>query len=217
MSTPETKRCSRCHEVRPAADYHRKAEANDGLASYCKPCSAESSRAWRAAHPKPAKPRPALPLSAPKVCPGCGAMFGINHGESRSNYALRITCGRSCGARLAAQAPRSVITAKAGARRLEIRRYLLEHPGVANYRVALALGAHKDTVARVRAELQPPPVRAIAKAMPQPAAPPPQALVPRWDITARHVAEYLQAGERARRLFDPAIAQAAAAMEAARG
>lgn len=160
LAAPDTKRCCRCGETKPATDYHQKADAHDGLQSACKACAAVTSRAWRAAHAAPAKPRPSMPALAPKVCPCCGVTFGPHRGESRSNYALRIACCRSCGARIATRAPRSVSAAKAVA--------------------------------------------------PRPSSPPPQALVPRGRITARQIAEYLQASEAVRRLFDPAIAAAAA-------
>lgn len=192
MSTPETKRCSRCHEVRPAADYHRKAEANDGLASYCKPCSAESSRAWRAAN-RTHEGRPAKPEPQPKACVCCGIVFEMRPNEVRRDFEARSTCGRSCGSRLAAQRQRAQRSVASEVRRIEIGQHLMAHPDETNAQAGKALGACRDRVSAVRAELQRPP----------------QALVPRWDITARHVAEYLQASEAVRRLFDPAIAEAA--------
>lgn len=144
-----------------------------------------------------------------KVCAYCGAMFLPRKGEGRHLFGTRKTCGRECGNALGAVSNRTLVAARRIARHQQIRQYLLEHPGVTNRQVALALRAHKDTVSRVRADLWPPQERTAAKPAPRARATSHPALVPRWDITARRVAEYLQAGERARRLFDPAIAEAA--------
>jgi hypothetical protein len=43
---PESKRCSRCGEVRAASEFPRSRRENDGLKSWCKPCSAEGRADW---------------------------------------------------------------------------------------------------------------------------------------------------------------------------
>lgn len=46
------KRCSKCHELLPAADYHRNVRAADGLQDRCKSCRSASNREWRAKNPE---------------------------------------------------------------------------------------------------------------------------------------------------------------------
>ncbi|MFF2524318.1 endonuclease VII domain-containing protein [Streptomyces liangshanensis] len=42
---PGHKRCPRCHEVKPHADWERNRTSSDGYASYCKICRAQRNRA----------------------------------------------------------------------------------------------------------------------------------------------------------------------------
>jgi len=43
------KRCTRCDELKPSADFHRRADQADGLSTWCRPCCSEHSRAVYAA------------------------------------------------------------------------------------------------------------------------------------------------------------------------
>lgn len=42
----ETKRCSKCHEVKELQEFHRSSTNKDGRASRCKSCRNEDSRAY---------------------------------------------------------------------------------------------------------------------------------------------------------------------------
>lgn len=44
------KRCVRCEESKPVAEFRRNARMRDGLHSWCKACSVERTREWRAEH-----------------------------------------------------------------------------------------------------------------------------------------------------------------------
>lgn len=41
------KRCARCEEIKPHAQWSRNATSSDGLAAYCKACNAVRDRAWQ--------------------------------------------------------------------------------------------------------------------------------------------------------------------------
>lgn len=41
------KRCSGCHELKAASEFHRSAKNPLGLQGYCKPCARDSDRQWR--------------------------------------------------------------------------------------------------------------------------------------------------------------------------
>lgn len=46
----DTKRCAKCHDVKPHDEFSRAKHSPDGLQSYCKPCSRAYSRDNYAAH-----------------------------------------------------------------------------------------------------------------------------------------------------------------------
>lgn len=46
------KTCVLCGEEKPASDFRRNHRMRLGLDSYCRPCAAAKSAAWRAAHPE---------------------------------------------------------------------------------------------------------------------------------------------------------------------
>lgn len=46
------KRCTKCKEEKPRAEFNRDASKNDGLRVHCKPCHAASTRAYREANPE---------------------------------------------------------------------------------------------------------------------------------------------------------------------
>lgn len=47
----DTKRCPRCTQTKPAAEWNRSSASRDGLAGYCRPCSRDVAREWNAANP----------------------------------------------------------------------------------------------------------------------------------------------------------------------
>lgn len=48
-SGPKT--CYKCRQEKPAVEFTKNKTSPDGLSIYCRECSREYSRAWRAAHP----------------------------------------------------------------------------------------------------------------------------------------------------------------------
>lgn len=44
--------CKRCGESKPASEFSPNRNMKSGLATYCKPCSAQMSREWRQANPE---------------------------------------------------------------------------------------------------------------------------------------------------------------------
>lgn len=50
--TEQEKPCTRCHEVRPLDEFHRKATGKHGRAAHCRECERERNRAYRAANPE---------------------------------------------------------------------------------------------------------------------------------------------------------------------
>jgi len=49
---PRTKICSRCQAEKPAEAFQRNKRMKTGLSTYCRECSAEVSRTYRAEHPE---------------------------------------------------------------------------------------------------------------------------------------------------------------------
>ena len=47
----QTKKCSRCGEVKPISDFNKRKSRKDGLQSYCKQCKKAMNAEWRAKHP----------------------------------------------------------------------------------------------------------------------------------------------------------------------
>ena len=45
------KTCTKCGELKPLGDYHKRAASKDGHKYICKACSVEEHRAWKAAQP----------------------------------------------------------------------------------------------------------------------------------------------------------------------
>jgi hypothetical protein len=64
-----TKRCARCHEVKPFEEFHRNSSKKDGLAHRCKPCAREVYRQWKEKNPERARAawRRAYERYAPKI------------------------------------------------------------------------------------------------------------------------------------------------------
>ena len=52
-----TKRCARCGEDRPRADFRKNSTLPGGLQAYCRPCQAAWKREWREANPEKARAR----------------------------------------------------------------------------------------------------------------------------------------------------------------
>lgn len=46
------KRCPQCGDTKPLSDFHNNKRSHDGLASYCKPCSVNSVRAYHQRNPQ---------------------------------------------------------------------------------------------------------------------------------------------------------------------
>lgn len=46
------KKCRRCGENKPAADFKRDVRYKDGISSFCRKCHSEASRAWQKANPE---------------------------------------------------------------------------------------------------------------------------------------------------------------------
>ncbi len=51
-SSPQAKRCSKCHEEKPIDQFSRDTRKRDGLQSYCSSCGREAVNAWNAANPE---------------------------------------------------------------------------------------------------------------------------------------------------------------------
>ncbi|MGH3304891.1 MAG: hypothetical protein ACRDOK_25130 [Streptosporangiaceae bacterium] len=58
------KRCSKCGQTRPLADFSRCSASSDGLDRWCRECKARSYQAWAAGHRPPATRTPRLGRSA---------------------------------------------------------------------------------------------------------------------------------------------------------
>lgn len=74
------KRCRRCNETKPSADFYANNQKADGLASYCKACALEYARVLQAAKPKKSRPPEGV-----KKCSRCKEIkpvdeFGITAG-----------------------------------------------------------------------------------------------------------------------------------------
>lgn len=52
MVARETKRCNKCSEIKPHAEFSRCKNTKDGLQGTCKPCDQKSTAAWIAQNPK---------------------------------------------------------------------------------------------------------------------------------------------------------------------
>ena len=48
----ETKKCSKCGEVKPINEFYKQKSCKDGLNSYCKCCMNKKVEEWRKKHPK---------------------------------------------------------------------------------------------------------------------------------------------------------------------
>lgn len=84
--TPATKRCGRCGEEKPAAQFGRSSSSMSGLSCYCKGCIRVANEEWRTAHPdayrasmnKAYAKRRQVNISNPRTppeskrCPCCG-------------------------------------------------------------------------------------------------------------------------------------------------
>jgi hypothetical protein len=97
----ERKRCPKCSEVKPRAEYHKNGSAPDGLQGYCKECSAEMQRAYVARNAEALALKKAERLSRPvdlvgeKQCTKCGEVkaYGqfYRHGttaDGRATYCI---------------------------------------------------------------------------------------------------------------------------------
>ncbi|SOB60630.1 putative prophage protein [Pseudodesulfovibrio profundus] len=47
MAEYQTKRCTKCGEVKPVSEFYKRAESRDGLVSNCKSCGAAATKRWR--------------------------------------------------------------------------------------------------------------------------------------------------------------------------
>ena len=52
MDDSESKRCSRCQEVKPLSDFYRETRRRDGHTAYCRDCSKKAAKKWRDANPE---------------------------------------------------------------------------------------------------------------------------------------------------------------------
>ena len=50
LSVPTEKRCVRCGESKPVAEFRRNPRMRDGFGSWCRECSVARTREWRAEH-----------------------------------------------------------------------------------------------------------------------------------------------------------------------
>jgi hypothetical protein len=53
ITTPATKTCSRCRVTLDSREFHRSTATYDGLQTFCKVCSVQASREYRATSGKP--------------------------------------------------------------------------------------------------------------------------------------------------------------------
>lgn len=90
---PTRKRCSRCEQTLPVADFRANAKLRSGWDSWCRPCRAKANQIWRADHVEyveqanfARRKRP-----QPRVCVECGASF-------LSVRRDRFLCGPTCKA-----------------------------------------------------------------------------------------------------------------------
>lgn len=51
----ETKKCSRCQELKPTSSYYRNKSKPDGYGTACKPCQSLFAQEWRRRYPEKAK------------------------------------------------------------------------------------------------------------------------------------------------------------------
>ena len=47
MGKFQTKRCTKCGEVKPVSEFYKRAESRDGLVSNCKACCSAATKRWR--------------------------------------------------------------------------------------------------------------------------------------------------------------------------
>ncbi|MEX2136218.1 MAG: hypothetical protein WEB29_04545 [Chloroflexota bacterium] len=83
----DTRRCSRCHEVKPRQRFSPNPRMGDGLSSWCRDCASAATRAWRARvrDTYNAARRVSYP---PIECGGCGVTFTPRRTDSRYCCAL---------------------------------------------------------------------------------------------------------------------------------
>lgn len=93
-----TKRCTKCGETKPLAEYHRDASTSDGHARWCKACVRAAGMAYYHRQRSPAEAKP--PAWTPFTCEVCGKEFRYPRGaiESRKRRGAPLPrfCSSAC-------------------------------------------------------------------------------------------------------------------------
>ena len=93
-----TKRCTKCGETKPLAEYHKDASTDDGHARWCKACVRVSGQAYYRRRRSPAEAKPSAWV--PFTCEICGKVFRYPRPniESRKRRGLPMPrfCSQAC-------------------------------------------------------------------------------------------------------------------------
>ena len=141
-----TKRCYRCGETKPAAEFYHNTGHRDGLSAACRPCTkAEAHERWRRTHPEPSP----YVIPTEKTCSICGITKPLDqfHRHKQSRDGKKSDCAACCIA-----AAHAWNQKHPEYRRKKATEYRTRHPDrVADCNLMARLGVPRGTYAKMLA------------------------------------------------------------------